>query len=65
MTTATQRTLERFEAATGWTATRKASEFGAFYRFTDEAGDVLYQTKRPAEAVAFCAGALAILNRAG
>lgn len=62
MSTRTQRTLARFQAKTGITATRKQSEFGAFYSFTDQAGVVLYQTPRPAEALAFCAGYEAALR---
>ena len=56
MSTATQRTLERFTARYAVNVTRTKSDFGAFYSFTDQAGAVLYRTKRPAEALAFCAG---------
>lgn len=56
MTTATQRTLERFTAKYAVSVTRKNSDFGAFYSFTDQSGAILYQTPKPAEALAFCAG---------
>lgn len=56
MSTATQRTLERFTARYAVNVTRTKSEFGAFYSFTDLGGAVLFQCKRPAEALAFCAG---------
>ena len=56
MTTATQRSLERFAARYGVDVTRKRGDFGAFYSFSNSVGAVLYQTTRPAEALAFCAG---------